>query len=111
MGRVDHLSEVVARRGGHGDREDGGEAEVLAGGGASDGTVLSGAPGEGKGHDEDVVDVGDGEQACPLADHAEVHDRTIRDAGVTDWAASAPGPADRGGGRRAQPARRCVGRP
>jgi hypothetical protein len=54
------------------------DADVVAavGGGDRGEARLPGPLGEEEGQDQDVVDVGDSEQACGLADGAKVHGRT-----------------------------------
>ncbi|GIF49441.1 hypothetical protein Afe04nite_39800 [Asanoa ferruginea] len=57
-------------RGGHGDRENARETEILACADVAGGVAVPGALGEEEREDQDVVDVGDGEQAGGLADDA-----------------------------------------
>lgn len=63
-----------AERGGHSDSEDRGEAQVLTEHDAARGAAVSSALGEEQRQDQDVVDVGDGEQAARLPDDAQVHE-------------------------------------
>jgi hypothetical protein len=63
-----------SERGGHRHDEDRGEAQVLAQHDPAGRAAVAGPLGEEQRQDQDVVDVGDGEQSGCLSDDAQVHE-------------------------------------